>query len=115
MIIVDAEDGHMITTLPIGEKVDGVAFDNSFKRAYSSNGEGTITVIQEVNKDSFKVLGTITTQRGARTIAISQKTHHLYLPTAEFEPPPESILENPRPRPKLKPGTFMVLDVLISN
>ena len=113
MVIVDAEDGHVITTVPIGERVDGAAFDNTLKRAYSSNGEGTITVVQEENKDSFKVLDNITTQKGARTIRISQKTHHLYLPTAEFEPPPEPTPENPHPRPTIKAATFVILDVEI--
>ena len=111
MVILDANDGRIITTLPIGERVDGAAFDYGLKRAYSSNGDGTLTVVQEENAESFKVLENFPTQRGARTIAVSQKTHHIYLPTAEFEPAPEPTPENPHPRPKLKPGSFVVLDI----
>jgi DNA-binding beta-propeller fold protein YncE len=106
MVISDAEAGKVVTTLPIGDGCDGVAFDPATKRAFSSNGEGTITVVQEENKDSFKVVETITTQRGARTITIDKTTHHLYLSTAEFGAPVEGSR-----RPPIKPGTFVVLDV----
>jgi DNA-binding beta-propeller fold protein YncE len=106
MVISDAEAGKVVTTLPIGDRCDGVAFDPELKRAYSSNGDGTITVVQEENKDSFKVIETIATKKGARTIAVDKTTHHLYLPTAEFEPAPEGIR-----RPAMRPGTFMVLEV----
>ena len=106
MVISDAEAGKVITTLPIGDRCDGVAFDPSLKRAYSSNGEGTITVVQEENKDSFKVIETIVTQKGARTIAVDKTTHHLYLSTAEFKPAPEG-----KGRPAMKSGTFIVLEV----
>lgn len=111
MVILDADDGRIITTLPIGERVDGADYDAGLKRAYSSNGDGTLTVVQEDNAESFKVLENFPTQKGARTIAVSQKTHHIYLPTAEFEPAPEPTPENPHPRPKIKPGSFVVLDV----
>ena len=106
MVVSDAESGKVVTTLPIGDGCDGVAFDPSLKRAYSSNGDGTITVVQEENKDKFKVLENIITQKGARTIAVDKTTHHLYLPTAEFEPAPEGTL-----RPAMKTGTFKVLEV----
>lgn len=107
MVVSDATTGKIITTLPIGDRCDGVAFDNAKKRAYSSNGEGTITVVQEVNKDSYKVLETITTQKGARTIAIDNATHHLYLPTAEYEPAPSGN----NTRPAIKPDSFVILDI----
>ena len=109
MVVLDAETGKVITTLPTGDRVDGAAFDPQLKRAYSSCGEGLLTVVQEVNKNSFKVLTNIPTQVGARTISISQKTHRIYLSTAEFGPIPEKTADNPRPRPPLKPGTFTVL------
>ena len=106
MVVSDAEAGKVVTTLPIGDRCDGVAFDPAFKRAYSSNGEGTMTVIQEVNSDNFKVLETVVTQKGARTIAVDKTTHHLYLPTAEFE-----AGNTTNGRPAMKSGTFMVIDI----
>jgi DNA-binding beta-propeller fold protein YncE len=111
MVVLDAETGKVITTLPTGGRVDGAGFDPELKRAYSSCGEGVLTVVQEENPNSFKVLANIPTQAGARTISVSEKTHRIYLSTAEFGPTPEKTADNPRPRPSLKPGTFTVLVV----
>ena len=105
MVVVDAETGKVITTLPTGDKTDGAAFDPSLKCAYSSNGEGTVTVVKEINKDSFSVLENIATQKGAKTIAVNKKTHHLYVPTAAFDATPGVE------KPKMLPGTFVVLDI----
>ena len=107
MVVSDAIAGKVVTTLPIGGGCDGVAFDPATKRAFSSNGgDGTITVVQEENKDSFKVVETITSQRGARTITIDKTTHHLYLSSAEYGEATEG-----NRRPPMKPGSFMVLDI----
>ena len=111
MIISDVESGKVIANLPIGDRVDGAAFDSDSKRAYSSNGDGTLTVVQEINANKFVVLENFETQKGARTIALDTKTHHLYLPTAEFGEKPQPTAENPKPRAKIKEGTFTVLDV----
>jgi DNA-binding beta-propeller fold protein YncE len=109
MVVLDAETGKVITTLPTGDRVDGAGFDPGLKRAYSSCGEGFLTVVQEENKNSFKVLANVPTQAGAKTISVSSKTHRIYLSTAEFGPTPEKTVDNPRPRPLVKPGTFTVL------
>jgi DNA-binding beta-propeller fold protein YncE len=93
--------------LPIGDRCDGVAFDPGKKRAYASNGEGSITVVQEENANGFKVLETVTTQPGAKTIAIDKTTHHLYLTTAEYETAPTAANR----RPAVKPNSFMILDI----
>jgi DNA-binding beta-propeller fold protein YncE len=111
MVIVDATDGHIVTTLPIGDGCDGVKFDPGMKRAYSSNGDGTLSVIQEVDKDNFKVLENVKTMPGARTLDIDAKSHHIYLPTAEYNPAPVPTVENPRPRRTIKPDSFQVLDI----
>lgn len=107
MVVSDAEAGKVITSLPIGDRCDGVTFDPDKKRAYSSNGDGTITVVQEENGDNFKVLETIPTQLGARTITIDKTTNHLYLPTAEYESTPSATNR----RPPLKPNSFVILDI----
>jgi len=111
MMIIDANDGHVVTSLPIGEGCDGVKFDPGLKRAYSSNGEGTMTIVQEVDKDNFKVMENFNTMPGARTLALDVRTHHIYLPSAEFDPAPAPTTENPRPRRTMKPDTFAVLDI----
>jgi hypothetical protein len=111
MVIADAQSGKVITTVPIGDHCDGVAFDPYYKRAYSSNGDGTLTVVQEQSKDTFTVIENVVTQKGARTIALDCKTHHLFLPTAEFGPAPAPTAENPKPRPSIKPNSFVILEV----
>jgi DNA-binding beta-propeller fold protein YncE len=113
MVVVDATDGHIITTLPIGQGCDGVKFDPGLKRAYSSNGDGTMTVVQELNKDSFKVLENVKTMSGSKTLAVDTKTHHIYLPAAEYNPAPAPTADNPRPRRTMKPDTFQVLDIAL--
>jgi YVTN family beta-propeller protein len=111
MVIMDADDGTIVGTVPIGERVDGADFDPALKRAYSSNGDGTLTVVQEVDTNTFRVLENVATQVGARTLAVDTKTHHIFLPTAEFGPAPAPTAEHPRPRPTIVPGSFVVLDV----
>ena len=111
MVILDANTGKVITTLPIGDRVDGVSFDPIKKRAYSSNGDGTMTVVQEESENSFKVIATVKTQAGARTITIDKTTGKIYLPTAEFGEAPAATKENPHPRPVVKPGSFVVIEV----
>lgn len=106
MVVIDSESGKIIATVPIGKRCDGVAFDPEKKRVFSSNGEGSITVVQEINPNEFKVLETIETQQGARTIAIDKTTHHLYLPTAEAI---KSTTANARP--SVKPNSFIILDI----
>jgi YVTN family beta-propeller protein len=109
MAVVDADSGKVVTTLPIGSGVDGVAFDPGTRLAFSSNGEGTVTVVREDSPDKLAVVGTVTTKRGARTIALDPGTHRLYLSTAELGPPPSPTADHPHPRPGIVPGTFQVV------
>lgn len=110
MMVVDSEKGNIVAQVPIGKRVDGVVFDSELKMAFSSNGEGTITVVQEVSPSEFKVVDTIKTEVGARTIALDPKTHHVFVSTAQYGETPAATTENPNPRPKVVPGTFMVLE-----
>ena len=109
MAVVDADSGRVITTLPTGDGTDGAAFDPATGLAFSSNGEGTMTVVHEDTPDRFTVVGNIPSRRGARTIALDEATHRLYLSTAELGPPPSPTAERPHPRPSIIPGTFAVL------
>ena len=59
--------------------------------------------------DRFRVAETVTTQPGARTMALDPKTHRIYLATARFGPPPPPSPDHPHPRPGILPGTFMIL------
>lgn len=111
MVILDAETGKVITSLAIGENVDGATFDPDKERAYSSNGDGSLTVVQGTNGDNYKVLENVITQKGARTITLDKKTHHVYLPTAEYGPPPAPTADNPKPRASIVTGSFVILDI----
>jgi DNA-binding beta-propeller fold protein YncE len=109
MAVADALSGRIITTLPIGRGVDANAFDPETSLAFSSNGDGTLTVVREESPDKFTVVENVATQRGARTMALDPKTHNIFLVTAEFGPLPAPTPENPRPRPAIVPGSFVVL------
>ena len=109
MIVLEADDGRIIASLPIGGGCDGCMFDPERKLAFASNGEGTLTIVQEDTPSCFTVLDTITTQRGARTMTIDPRTHALFLPTAEYGPTPQPTAEQPRPRPPVLPNTFVLL------
>jgi YVTN family beta-propeller protein len=105
LFVLDAKTGKKINVLPIGDGSDGVVFDPQTKLIYSANGEGTLTVIKEVNADQFSVLENIKTAPGARTIALDYTSHHVFLPTSDFNP------ASPKGKNQARiPGTFRVLE-----
>jgi len=106
LVVMDATNGKVMATLPIDDECDAVGFDVKLKTVYSSNGEGTLTIIRELSPDKFVVAQVLKTQKGARTNSVDQFTHKIYLPTADFAPKdPKSF------RPQTIPGTFRVLVV----
>jgi len=111
MIVVDADSGKVLASLPIGDHVDATVFDPDQGLVFNANGEGTITVIHEDAPDRFHVVENVPTQKGARTIALDTKTHRLFLVTAQFGPKPAATALEPRPRPPIIPGTFTLLVV----
>jgi YVTN family beta-propeller protein len=111
MAVIDADGGRVVATLPIGEGVDATGFDPSTALAFASNGEGTLTVVHEDAPDRFRVVQTVPTKRGARTMTLDPATHRVYLVTADFGPPPSPTAERPKPRPSIVPGSAVVLVV----
>jgi len=111
MMVIDTDNGKVVSSLKIGENVDGVSFDPVLKRIYSSNGDGTLTVVQQKDADTYSILETVKTQKGARTITINTKNHRIYLPTAEYGEKPAATTENPRPRATLKSDSFTILEI----
>jgi DNA-binding beta-propeller fold protein YncE len=109
MAVVDSGTGRVITTLPIGDGVDGAAFDPATGLAFSSNGEGTLTVVHEDSPDSFRVVENVPTRAGARTMTLDPKTHRLFLSTADLGPRPSPTAEVPRPRASVVLGSFVIL------
>jgi DNA-binding beta-propeller fold protein YncE len=110
MVVSDFANGKVVATVPIGNGPDAVRYDPGTGLAFSSNGDGTMTVVRQESADKYSVLETVTTAPRARTMELDPKTHHVFLVTAEFGPAPAPTKEQPRPRPTVVPGTFMVLE-----
>ena len=111
MAVVDAAAGKVVATPKIGNGPDAAAFDEKNALAFSSNGEGTLTVVHEDSPDSYTVVQTVTTKQGARTMALDPDSGKVYVVTADFGPRPAPTPENPRPRPSIVPGSFVVMVV----
>jgi DNA-binding beta-propeller fold protein YncE len=109
MAVTNVDTGKVVATVPIGEGVDANGFDPETALAFSSNGEGTLTVVHEDGAGKFSVQQNAATQRRARTMALDTNTHDIYLVTAEFEDAPAPAPGQPRQRPAMKPGTFTLL------
>lgn len=108
MAVVNADTGKVVTTVPIGQGVDANRFDPGTSLAFSSNGDGTLTVVHQDSPDKYRVVQNAETQRSARTMALNPKNHEVYLVAAEIEQaPPEKAGE--RPRRTMKPGSFTLL------
>ncbi|MFY9844453.1 MAG: YncE family protein [Terriglobales bacterium] len=103
MVVVDADSGKMVASLPIGEGCDATAFDADRGLAFASAGDGTITVIKEDGPNKFSVAQTVTTQKSARTMAIDEKTHQLFTVAAN--------VTGTRQDRKIEPDSFVVLVV----
>jgi YVTN family beta-propeller protein len=108
MAVVNAETGKVIATPAIGQGVDANAFDPATGLAFSSNGDGTLTVVHEDTPDKLSVVENAPTERFARTMALNPRNHEVYLVTAQIEEaPPER--DGERPRRTMKPGSFTLL------
>ncbi len=122
MIVLSAKDGHIITDLPTGAGCDGVVFNPATLEAFSSQGDGTLTVVKEDSPTSFHVEQTVATPQRAKTLTLDSKTNHIFLITAEYGPvpaaPAQAAASAPgvpefmrRPRPPMIPHSFQILDV----
>ena len=109
MAVVNADNGKVLATPPIGEGVDATAFDEETGLAFASCGEGVLTVVREESLDKFSVAESVLTQQGARTMALDSKTHNVYVVTARFGLPPAASTDNPHPRRTILPESFVVL------
>ena len=105
----DYATGKVAGTVPIGKGVDANRFDPGTGLAFASLGDGTITVAHEDAPDKFTVVQTISTMKGARTMALDTANHNIYTVSAEFGPPPPPTPKDPHPWPEMKPGTFTLM------
>jgi YVTN family beta-propeller protein len=111
MIVLDYETGAVVANLPIGQGPDAAAFDPETHLAFSSNGEGTLTVVRQEDADTYTVIDNVKTQPRSRTMSLNPKNHYVYLAAAEFNKASEATRENPRPRPAMVKDSFSILIV----
>ena len=106
MAIVNADTGKVVATPAICEGPDAAGFDPSTGYAFASCGDGNLTVIHEDSPDKFTVVENVPTKRSARTMGLDLKTHNIFLPAADFDPPAPG-----ERRGKMKPGSFVIVVV----
>src|SRR6266404_2315586 len=109
MTTLDTETGKVVTTVPICSGTDGATFDDAMQLAFASCGDGTTTIAKEESPDKLTVVQTLKTERGARTMALNRTTHRIYLPTAQFQPPPSPSPGQSPARPTIVPNTLKLL------
>ncbi len=108
MLMVDATDGKVLASVPIGPGVDANAFDPGTGLAFASSSDGTLTVARPEGRDKLTVVQTLATPKRSRTMTLDPKTHRLYVSAAEFAPPAQGPDGKPR-WPQVLPGSFRVV------
>jgi len=110
MVVMDASNGKVIGSFPIGKGVDYAAFDPQSKLVFFSCGEGTLSIYHEKSADEYEDAGAVKTQPSAKTMAFDPKTKKIFLSAAEITETPAAD-PTQRPRRSIKPGSFVVLVV----
>ena len=106
MVMMDSTSGKVVSSVPVGAGVDSTWFDPQTKLAFTSNGgAGTVSVAHQDSASALKIVQTIKTARGARTMALDPSTHTIYLAATDYEPQAAGSKD----RPKAVAGTFRVL------
>ncbi|HWG36108.1 MAG TPA: hypothetical protein VN690_00155 [Terriglobales bacterium] len=122
MVILDARDGKILDKLPIAGSSDGAVFNPATMEAFSTQGDGTLTIVKENSPTSFAVEQNLDTMNGARTITLDHKTNHIFTMSQTFvpaPPPPPPVAGAPAaapgrfggrgPRRMAEPGSFTIL------
>jgi DNA-binding beta-propeller fold protein YncE len=105
-VVVDADTGKVVATPTIGDGPDAAAFDPATNYFFASCGDGHLTVIHEDSPDKYSVVENVLTKKTARTMGLDLKTHNIFLPAADFDPPAPG-----ERRGKMKPGSFVIVVV----
>jgi YVTN family beta-propeller protein len=111
MVVVNADNGKVVASPPIGGDPDGNGYDPGTGMAFASCRDGFVSVIHQDSADKYTVVGNINTQFGTRTMSLDPKTHRVYTVTADFRPAGAPTPDNPRPRPTPIPGSFVILEI----
>lgn len=105
-VVVNADTGKVVATPEISQGPDAAAFDPATNDFFASCGEGVLTVIHEDSPDKYTVVENVPTKRSARTMGLDLKTHNIFLPAADFDPPAPG-----ERRGKMKPDSFVIVVV----
>jgi YVTN family beta-propeller protein len=111
MAVTDATTGKQVAKLTIGEGPDAAAYDARRRLVFSSNGDGTLTILRQEAADRYTVVNSIATKKGARTMALDEASGKVYLVSSDFDPAPAPTAEQPHPYPISKADTVTVLVV----
>jgi len=109
MLVTNATSGRAVASVAIGAHPDAAAFDPGLGLVFSSNGDGTLTIIHEDDPDHYHVVQTLPTQKSARTLALDGARHRIYLVAADFGPTPAVSATEPHARAPMLPNTFTIL------
>jgi hypothetical protein len=112
MVILSAKDGKILASLPLAGGSDGATFNPSTMEAFSTHGNGTLTVVKEKSPTSFEVEQNLQTMNGARTVTFDSKTQHIFTMSQERGPAPAAPPAGGRggPAPAV-PGSFTILEI----
>jgi len=109
LVVLDADNGHVIQSFPISAGVDAAAYEAETGLVFASTREGMIHIFHEDSPDKFSEVETVNTEFGAKTMGLDSKTHRLFVDTADFGPPANPTADQPHPRRTAISGTFRVL------
>ncbi len=112
MVVLSAKDGKIITTLPLGRGTDGAVFNPATMEAFSSQTDGTLTIVKEMSPTNFVVEQTVQTMPTAKTLTLDAKTNRIFLIAAEFPPAPPRPAQGSQASPNpMIPDSFTILVV----
>ncbi|HEX7939744.1 MAG TPA: hypothetical protein VF483_12230, partial [Gemmatimonadaceae bacterium] len=111
MVILSAKDGKILTELPLAGGSDGAVFNPATMEAFSSHGNGTMTIVKEKSPTSFEIEQNLQTMNGARTLTLDTKTGHLFVMSVEREPAPAPVPGQRPQQGRVIPGSFSILMV----
>jgi len=109
LVMMNADDGKIVQSLPISAGVDGSVYEAATALLFVSTRDGKVHIFHEDSPDKLTEVETLKTEYGAGTMGVDQKTHNLFLTSADFGPMPAPTKEDPHPERKPIPGTFRVL------
>ena len=109
LVVMDADNGHVIQSFPISGGVDAAAYEPETGLIFASTREGMIHIFHEDSPDKFSEVETVKTEFGAKTMGLDAKTHHIFVDTADFAPAANPTADEPHPRRTAIQGTFRVL------